>query len=42
MESKIGSCFLGRTLELTDGKIYLAVTLDVGPRIIKMGKVERT
>ena len=39
MESKIGSCFLGRTLELTDGKMYLAVTLDVGPRIIKMGKV---
>ncbi|MBO5774221.1 MAG: hypothetical protein J6R44_05250 [Clostridia bacterium] len=39
MESKIGSCFLGRTLELSDGKIYLAVTLDVGPRIIKMGKV---
>ncbi len=39
MESAIGSCFLGRTLELTDGKMFLAVTLDVGPRIIKMGKV---
>lgn len=39
MESKIGSCFLGKTLELTDGKMFLAVTLDVGPRIIKMGKV---
>ena len=39
MDYKIGSCFLGKTLELTDGKIYLAVTLDVGPRIIAMGKV---
>ena len=30
MESKIGTCFLGKTLELTDGKMFLAVTLDVG------------
>ena len=39
MESKIGSCFLGRTLELTNGKIIVGVTLDVGPRIIKLQKV---
>lgn len=39
MQTKIGSCFLGKTLEMTDGKMFLAVTLDVGPRIIKMGKV---
>ncbi len=38
MESRIGSCFLGRTLELTDGKITVGVTLDVGPRIIKLQK----
>lgn len=39
MEYKIGSCFLGRTLELTDGKIEVGVTLDVGPRIIKLNKI---
>lgn len=39
MEYKIGSCFLGRTLEFTDGKIEIGVTLDVGPRIIKLNKI---
>ena len=39
MKSGIGSCFLGRTLELTDGNIVVGVTLDVGPRIIKLQKV---
>lgn len=38
METRIGSCFLGRTLELTNGKIVVGVTLDVGPRIIKLQK----
>lgn len=38
METRIGSCFLGRTLELSNGKIVVGVTLDVGPRIIKLQK----
>ena len=39
MESKLGSCFLGRTLKLTNGTIIVGVTLAVGPRIIKSQKV---
>lgn len=38
METRIGSCFLGRTLELSNGRIVVGVTLDVGPRIIKLQK----
>lgn len=38
METRIGSCFLGRTLEMSNGKIVVGVTLDVGPRIIKLQK----
>lgn len=38
METRIGSCFLGRTLELSNGKIVVGVTLDFGPRIIKLQK----
>lgn len=37
-KSRIGSCFLGRTLELETSDIALAVTLDVGPRIISLKK----
>ncbi|MDD3946328.1 MAG: hypothetical protein PHI19_00615 [Clostridia bacterium] len=33
-----GICFLGKTLELTGNGIALAVTLDVGPRIISLKK----
>lgn len=36
---KEGSCFLGRTLDITDGKTTLSVTIDVGPRIINLSKV---
>lgn len=34
---KEGVCFLGRTLELEASGMRLAVTLDVGPRIISLG-----
>ena len=40
MEAKIGSCFLGWSLELTNGNIVVGVTLDVGPRIIKLQKTD--
>lgn len=33
-----GTCFLGRTLVLSNGFITLEVTLDVGPRIISLKK----
>lgn len=38
MVCKEGTCFLGRTLELEGNGIALAVTLDVGPRIISLKK----
>jgi len=36
--SKESTCFLGRTLELEGKGIALAITLDVGPRIISLKK----
>lgn len=33
-------CFLGRAIELDDGKTVLTVTLDVGPRIIGLRKID--
>lgn len=35
---KEGTCFLGRTLEMEGNGISLAITLDVGPRIISLKK----
>lgn len=37
---KEGMCFLGRTLELISKDVFLAVTLDVGPRIITLKKMD--
>lgn len=34
----IGECFLGRTLVMDSGKTEIAITLDVGPRIISLKK----
>lgn len=36
MECRLTKCFLGRMLEITSGDVCLGVTLDVGPRIIKI------
>lgn len=39
LQHSIGKCFLGKTLQLKTAKIELAITLDVGPRIISLNKV---
>ncbi len=39
MEYRLDTCFLGKMLVLSDGKIEVGVTLDVGPRIIKLNKI---
>jgi len=38
MEFRQGRCFLGRCLIIDSGKVELAITLDVGPRIISLSK----